>query len=351
MLVNQKFIADEVGCSQKTVSLYFKNRLLVAEKTRAQLDVVVQKYNYFPNAAARSIKNNRFNRVACLVAQYGDCTLMAHPHLITYINGASTELSKAGYSLIFEQVFIDPDDYCVDFPELFSMRSVDGIIGIPGSWMPPEIDERVAALELPIIWLNRKMENPTIASLLIDEAAGAHDLARYLLGAGYRNIGWFGPEFDCDLAVHYSSRLRFEALRDGMAQGGGRISVPVFVHTGKALGEDASALVAGRNQFDALVCYNFQYREAAAVALMAAGVNPLARKIVHFASAWEHHRYYDYADYVLLPEAELGRRGAQYILSRLNGEDRPELLLPLPGQLHIASGVPATTCFRQDFEK
>lgn len=341
MLVNQKFIADEVGCSQKTVSLYFKNRLLVADKTREQLDQVVKKYNYFPNAAARSIKNNQFKRIACLVAQYGTYNLMAHPHLISYMNGASAELAKEGYSLVFEQVFIDPDDYSVDFPELFSIRSVDGMIGIPGSWMPPEVDARVKTLELPTVWFNRLIPGEGTQSIFFDEKTGVVELVRHLLDLNLKRVAWFGPEYLEDQAVHYSSKVRFESLRDELKKHGGELTVPVFVHSGEALDTQCLSLVRQRRKFDALVCYNYQYRESAFGALIGGKIDVNRLKIVHFASIWEYHpRYYDYYDFILMPEAELGRRGAQYILSRIHGLENPDLLRPLPGKLHLGKGFP-----------
>lgn len=341
MLVNQKFIADEVGCSQKTVSLYFKNRLLVAEKTREQLDLVVKKYNYFPNAAARSIKNNQFKRVAVVVVQYGTYGLVSQPQLMSFINGAARALGQCGYSLVYEQIFVDPDHLSVDFPELFSMRSVDGIIGIPGGWTPPEVDARVAALELPTVWLNRQISEDGIKSILFDEEAGVTEIAGHLIGQGLKRVAWFGPEYVEDQAVHYSSRVRFETLRDELAKRGGELTLPVFVHCHESLDERCGDIVRHRQEFDALVCYNHQYREAAVGALIGSGEDVRKLKTIHFASSWEYHpRYYDYFDFVLLPEVELGRCGAEYILSRIENKENRKLLMPQPGKLHLGKGFP-----------
>ena len=101
MLVNQKFIAERAGVSQKTVSLYFREPGKIAERTRNRIGTVVRQYHYLPNLAARSIRSRKFNRIACVVMQYGDRSKVIHPHLMAYLNGAASELSAAGYSLLW----------------------------------------------------------------------------------------------------------------------------------------------------------------------------------------------------------------------------------------------------------
>ncbi len=334
MIVNQKFIAQEAGVSQKTVSLYFKERGLIGHKTREKIESVVKRHNYFPNAAARSIKSNRFNRIACVAAQYGSRDSVMHPHLMAYINGASLELAQHGYSLVVEPVFIDLFGKEVNFPEFFSTRSADGVIGLPGGWIPPEVDKKIAELELPTIWLNRKSDNPDLTCLLFDETAGAVELARHFLEKGIRNIAWFGPEFKQDTVIHYSSRVRYEAVREELERNGGGC-VPFYSHTGEALDGKARELLAGLSRFDGVICYNYTYRQTIFMEAIAAKVDLTKKRIGHFASMWEYHpRDYPSLDYVDMPEAEMGRRGAEYILRNLQEESTRELLVPLRGKLH-----------------
>lgn len=339
MVVNQKFIAEKAGVSQKTVSLYFKARNLIGSKSREKIEAVVKRHNYFPNAAARSIKSNRFNRIACVVVQYGDQDSVQHPHLMAYINGASRELAKSGYSLVVESVFIDLFGSKVDFPEFFSVRSADGVIGLAGSWIPPEVDHKIAELELPAVWLNRKSDDPAINCLLFDEAAGAEELARHFLSKGVRRIAWYGPDFEEDTVVHYSSRARFETIRAVMEREGG-CCVPFFIHTGEKLDGKAREVLARLSGFDGVICYSYTFRLAIFMEAIAAGIKLSDKRIGHFGSVWEFHpRDYAFLDYVAMPETEMGRRGAKYILNQLNNEtDAGGLLLaPLMGKFHAGS--------------
>lgn len=334
MIVNQKYIAQEAGVSQKTVSLYFKERGLIGRKSREKIESVVKRHNYFPNSAARSIKSNRFNRIACVVVQYGPQDSVTHPHLMAYINGASLELARHGYSLVVEPVFLDVFGKEVNFPEFFSTRSADGIIGIPGSWIPPEVDEKIAELELPTVWLNRKSDSPNLTCLLFDETAGAVELARRFLEKGVRNIAWFGPEFEKDTVIHYSSRVRYEAVKAELERGGGGC-IPFLCHVGEALDGTACELLAELSRFDGVICYNYSYRQTILLEALAAKIDLTGKRIGHFASMYEYHpRDYPFLDYVDMPEAEMGRRGAEYILKNLQEEDTRNVLVPLRGKLH-----------------
>lgn len=336
MLVNQKFIAERAGVSQKTVSLYFQKPERIAEQTRERIGEVVRQYNYLPNLAARSIRCRKFNRIACVVMQYGDRTKVIHPHLMAYLNGAASELSAAGYSLVFEPVYVSQPDFEVHFPEFFDSISVDGVIGIPGSWIPPEIDERVRRLELPTVWLNRRSTDSEVNCIEFDEAAGARQLVRHLLKQGRRRVAWFGPDFNADTTFHYSARDRYAALGAELTAGGGALVLSAFARVGERLAGKADGLARRRTEFDALVCYNFDYRDAVQWTLIRQGASPLGFPVAHFASSWEERGTYDFFDYVMLPEAELGRRGANFILSRLQGKTGEEFLRPPAGTLHIA---------------
>ncbi|WP_294507744.1 LacI family DNA-binding transcriptional regulator [uncultured Victivallis sp.] len=336
MLVNQKFIAERAGVSQKTVSLYFREPGKIAERTRNRIGTVVRQYHYLPNLAARSIRSRKFNRIACVVMQYGDRSKVIHPHLMAYLNGAASELSAAGYSLLFEPVYVSQPGFKVHFPEFFDSISVDGIIGIPGSWIPPEINARVRQLELPTVWLNCRSTDAETVCLEFDEAAGVRELVHHLLQQGKRRLAWFGPDFTMDSAVHYSSRDRYTALSAELTAAGGTLVRSVFARFGEQLPSKAAAFAESSGEFDAVICYNFDYRDAILWTLIQSGVNPMGFPLVHFASSWEERGIYDFFDYVMLPEAELGRRGARFILSRLRGDSGEEFLRPPAGTLHIA---------------
>ncbi len=335
MVVNQKFIANAVGVSQKTISLYFTEQDRIAPKTCRKIEEAIRKYRYLPNSAARSITSNQFKRIACLVTQFGYENLLPQPHLMAYINGASRELARHGYALTIEPVFINRNSLQIDFPELFSTRSVDGIIGLVGSWIPEELDQRVVERGLPTVWLNRASDDPSIKSICFDEAAGATALARHLLDSGCRRVGWFGPEFESDMVQHYSSPQRYQALMKTLTEGGAEC-IPTFSRASEMRDDSVQRLLKYINTLDAVVSYNFHYRDTLINESIEVEVNLRRLKLAHFSSTWEYDQQsHCFIDSVRLPEAEMGTRGAQYIMARLQNQGGNEFLAPLKGQLYI----------------
>jgi len=347
MAVTQKFIANEAGVSQKTVSLYFQNSPLVSDHTREKLREVTEQYGYLPNQAARSIKTKRFKRIACVVIQYvtdrkRDLQLR-HPHLLAYINGAALELAKYGYSLVLEPLLLDhlTQEY-ITSPDLFKSLSVDGIIGLPGGWVPEFIDTSINSMGLPVVWLNRNPVNGKDFSCInIDDAAGARQLTSYLLDKGYRKIAWFGPEIVQDVTFHYSAKERFNAVQQTLNSRGQKLYKSVFSRRGRNLSEAVFELFKDETP-DAVICSHFQYQEATVYAAMSYGLMiPHDVEVVHFASSWEYNPdIYNFKTFILLPEMQIGQTGARYLYRRLCGESDNTLLRPLAGTLHI--GTPLT---------
>ncbi len=335
MLVNQKFIADEAGVSQKTVSLYFKDQQLIGNKSRNKISEVVKKYRYIPNMAARSIQSKKFNRIGCVVVQYGDYRHGLHPHLLSYMNGINTVLAPAGYSMIFEPVYLSEFSTHGKFPEFFDSLSIDGIIGIQGTKIIPEVDERIMRMELPIVWLNRKTDNPNIDCIYFDEYTGIHELVKYMVGKGFKRIAWFSQK--CGQYAHYSVSMRREAMEYYLKKYGGEITVEYLTSSEENPLDKASMLAKRKSEFDAIICYTYQFREAAVHAAIIKNIKLTGYPIFHFASNWEKQRYFNIYTTVMMPEVEIGQCAAQYILKKIAGEDGSQFLTPLSTRLEISS--------------
>lgn len=331
MIVNQKFIAEKAGVSQKTASLFFQNSPKVAEKTRRRLEEVARKYHYIPNLAARTMKTKKFKRIACIAVQHGTATQSLHPQLIAYLNGASMELAQAGYSLIFEPVFVSPEKEDIQFHEFFTTLSSDGILGIAGDCVPESLDEQIATLGLPTVWLNREGESPDLPCIMIDETKTTLLLAEHLHKQGIRKMVWFGPECKGINTVHYSSRVRSQTLETCAKSHDIQFLEPVFVPYYVPLKPYAEKLIRREPDCDMFICYNLNYRIELINASIQEKIN-MENRVIHYASAWER-AFLKGQMAMMLPEIELGRQGAIYLLSCLNGKPDPSYLSPLAGMI------------------
>jgi LacI family transcriptional regulator len=337
--ITQKFIAKKVGVSQKTVSLYFKDHGSphVASETCKRIKRIAEEYGYFPNLAAQSIKTQSFKRIAFVNVQHDKAGVQGHPHLLAYINAAAHELGMHGYSLVHESFTIDLNT--LDFteqPNFFKNLSVDGIIGMAGTYVPPLVDETIDSMGRPVVWLNRHRFPNEIPYINFDEVANGRRLAIYLKEKGYQRIAWFGPEFQVKAIHHHSAANRCDGVRQICRENGMEL-VEAFARVGQNLLEAAPALFDSPTRPQAVVCYNFDYADAAGFSMMQKGLkHPDDIEIVKFSSEWESsmataERY----SRLVLPEAELSRRGVRYILGTLADERDETLLRSLTGTLQI----------------
>ena len=334
MVINQKFIAEKAGVSQKTVSLFFNTPDVLSENTREKVRSVVRQYNYFPNQAARSMRSNSFRRIACVIPQYGARKHLQHPQLITYLDGISSTLSKQGYSLVFEPVYIEMVNDRIEFPDFFETISVDGIIGLCCGWIPPELDQRVNSFGLPVVWLNRAADDPRLACIPIDERSGVRQMVRHLREAGHRRIGWFGPDFSAD-RKHHSAQERYAALTAELTAAGGVLSLSMFYRNGAEIEGLARTLSSKSGEIDALVCYDSGGRNVLYTTLLREHCTPERVPVLHFASEWELRDYGSYDGFVELPEFRLGELGAEDILARLAGRETAVFLQPPAGEFRL----------------
>ncbi len=338
MAITQKFIAEKAQVSQKTVSQYFKGTARISAATRARLESIVEHYGYFPNMAARTMKTKRFNRIACLLIYNTSRSRggFLAPHLLNYVNAAAVALSKHDYALVIEPFKVDADrQVMLDSLDSFATLSVDGILGIAGGWVPPEIDQIIDKMGIPSVWLNRRALDLDLAGVNFDEAPGIRQLADHLLSLGRKRIAWFGPDF-AHLNGHHSAKTRYEALKSELQKHQLEWFRPVFNRKGHTLCPPALELFNGPTPPDAVVSYNLGYREAAEQAALHSNLRPgYDFQSVHFASSWEFSpNTHDFRTVVMLPEEEVGKDGALYLYERIQGND-PSPSQERPTWLHV----------------
>ncbi len=335
MTVTQKFIAEKVGVSQKTVSLFFNGDRRIAPKTAEAIQKIAREYGYIPNLAAQSIKTKCFKRVALIMGIQQHVGGIIHPHLMTYIRYAAEELAKSGYLMVLETLKFDLESRTLpNKPEFFKTLSVDAIIGIPGRYIPSEVDSLIDEIGVPVIWLNRYPVPQDLPNINFDEVNNGRLVGEYLAEKGYRNVVWLGPDFTHNVEIHYSFEDRYNGLAQACSAHGinlrscfRRIGEPLVSMNGDFLSETKLP--------EAVICYNFDYAETLSYFMMQKGLRQgIDLEVIKFASLWEGYfgasRYYTR---LVLPEAELSVNGVQFLLSSLQGKPDSGLLESLSGKL------------------
>lgn len=209
--VTIKDIAKECGVSITTVSRVLNNKEgSYTAETRQRIIEVVEKSNYHPNPAARSLVTKKTNIIGVILPD------IYNYYFQEFFKGAEDYLSKKGYRLILcntdgkhkkENEFLDS----------LSQGIVDGIMVTTGNHMEDNTHIMKLAKEgFPIVTVERYGEDlGGIPKVLFDNKAAMNMAVHTLVKNGHRRIAFIrGP------LESVNARLRYEGYLQGLEEAG-----------------------------------------------------------------------------------------------------------------------------------
>ena len=196
-------VARQAGVSIATVSRVF-NGGPVGNDTRARIERVAREMRYVPNRAAQSLTTSRTATIGVILPNlYG----AFFSELLRTLDLAARE---SQYHLLVSGSYGGLDELAA------SLRAMSGRVDALVV-MSPVVDVDVIDANLPpgipAILLGETVASPTHGAFGVDNAAGAAEMTRHLIGLGHRRIAHLaGAEGNRDAA----DRLRGyrEAMRD-----------------------------------------------------------------------------------------------------------------------------------------
>ncbi len=204
--VTLKDIARETGVHVSTVSraLTPKRRVSMSSEVVQRVREVADAMGYRPNRLASGLRTRRTMSVGIMIP---DITNTLFPPIV---RGVESVLEPRGYASILVNTDNDPERESRLFGVLLE-RGVDGIIDAAARCADPQLHE--VAAEVPVVTANRQVEEPSLPSVVNDDAGGVRMMVRLLREAGHRNIGHIaGPP---DLSTGITRRKAFETtMRD-----------------------------------------------------------------------------------------------------------------------------------------
>lgn len=198
--VTMKDIAERLELSINAVSLALNDRAGVSEETRRLILNTAEEMGYLDQsmkyASAYSNKN------ICILLEYRFFRDMQFYGRI--LLGLEEEAKKAGYD-----VFINSFEGSYEIPSCVEQRKVSGLIVV--GKINEEFLGRLKSYQVPVLLLDHEsLLNPTDC-VMTNNVSGAYKMTRYLLGKGFRRIGFFG-----DLNYTPSIRERFWGYQEAM---------------------------------------------------------------------------------------------------------------------------------------
>jgi len=176
-------VARLAGVSQPTVSRALRDDPCVAEATRRRVAEAAAQLGYVPSRRGRSLSTRRTGQIAVVVEDLGNAFyLEAIEHL-------HAELDRAGQRMV---VLTDPPEQEPALERLLD-GSIDGAI-LTTALLDSPAPRELAARGLPLVLLNRTVDDPAMDACASANADGARAAAAWLVELGHTAIGAvFGP--------------------------------------------------------------------------------------------------------------------------------------------------------------
>lgn len=200
-------IAREAQVSVATVSRVLNDTAPVKASTRDTIMQVIEKYQFQPNALARSLLKKETGTIAMIVPD------ITNPFFPEVFWGAENVARDKGYTFFLCNT---AGQYSRESEYLSILREkrVDGIIFLGGRInlvnCPPELSQEVIELSrhVPIVLVNGNLPKSNLHRIYTDEAAGAMLATQHLLDLGHKNIGFIGGMDDTS-----TTQVKIKAVR------------------------------------------------------------------------------------------------------------------------------------------
>jgi LacI family transcriptional regulator len=177
-----KDIADAIGVHASTVSraLDPKTRHLITASIAERIVAAARERGYRPNAIAASLRTRRSMTVGVVVP---DITNAVFPPIL---RGIEDTLTPRGFIAMIVNSDSDPERESILIDTLRG-RGVDGLILASAQREDPAISRAVEE-GIPIVTVNRKVDDPKVSSVTNDEAGGMALAVRHMIALGHRQI-------------------------------------------------------------------------------------------------------------------------------------------------------------------
>ncbi len=320
-------VARRAGVSHQTVSRVVNGHPSLRPDTRDRVLAAIAELGYRPNNTARTLATRTSMTLG--VVSSGD------PHYgpSSTMSGFTTACRDAGYAV---QVATVPD---IDAASLHAAvgdlvgRGVDGVVVVAA-----RTAELAAALDVsisqPLVVLSSGSA-PRLATVAVEQAAGAQLGTEHLIGHGHRSIVHLGGPAEFADAV-----MRRSGWESAMRRNGLQVRVPLAGDWSAKAGYEVGGRLVKDLDFTAVFSANDQMALGLIHAFSDAGISvPTDISVVGFDDIPEAEHFLPPLTTIRQDFADLGRHSMQLMLDLLAGS--PPRAVSIPPQLVSRSSVAA----------
>jgi len=313
-------VAHHAGVSLKTVSRVV-NGEPVRPETAAAVREAIHALGFRRNEAARTLRSRQRSRMVGLVIKD-----LANPFYSAIARGVE-EVMRRRDELVIAGSSDEEPEVERELTLLLCERRVDGLLIVPTGeahrYLLPELD-----VGMHVVFIDRPPGDIEADLVLLDNVGGAHSAVDHLVERGHRRIAMVGD----DMAI-YTARERWRGFCDALAAAGCEVDealVRVGVHDSATAERVVRELLAVADPPTGIFAGNNRIATGAVRALADTGAQA---ELVAFDDL-------ELADLLSVPvstiaydPADLGRRAAELLCRRLDGDAAPPRRLVLPTRL------------------
>jgi DNA-binding LacI/PurR family transcriptional regulator len=337
MQVSLTDVAKAAGVSIATASRVLTGAdYPVADATRQKVVSAAQQLGYQPNLVARSLRTDRSHTVGVIADD------LLSPFTPPILRGIQDHLKTVGYLAMIVNSDWDPAIEREAMSTLLS-RAVEGIIFVESGHLAPT--KELEDSQKPFVYVHRLFGSSIRNSIVPDDYGGARLAVEHLICLGHRRIAHIaGPQ------GWHSARRRLESYLDTLPLHGIEVD-PALIAAGDweyEGGEIAAAqLLAMRPLPTAMFVANDEMALGAIAAIRSAGLHvPEDVALVSYDNRTYCRVFRPKLTTVSLPAYRMGRRAAELLWAKLQGESVPDDEVRILGRLYVRESCGADASLR-----
>jgi LacI family transcriptional regulator len=186
-------IAAEANVSVATVSRVLNGTAPVKNSTRIKVENLIQKYQFQPNAMARSLIKKETGIIGVILPD------LTNPFFPEVFSGAEKEARITGHNFFLGNTIGEYEKES-EYLNLMQEKRVDGILFLGGRInlrdCDPQLVQEVVehSARIPIVLINGELKGTDLTRVVVDEYAGTQEAVKYLIEIGHKKIGFLGGE-------------------------------------------------------------------------------------------------------------------------------------------------------------
>ena len=197
-------VAKQAGVSIKTVSRVMNNEPSVRQSTREKVQAVVDKLNYQPSPAARSLASTKSYTIAYV---YDNPNAY---YIINMQEGILSSCRQQGFELLINPCDAQKENITEHVVSMIKQARIAGLVLTPPFSEMPEFVKRITALDVKVVRIMSGEVAPDNLSpcVMVNDRIAAQNITQHLIDQGHKKIAFIAGG-----AEHMSTIERYKGYR------------------------------------------------------------------------------------------------------------------------------------------